>query len=96
MNNTSDDDIECVYESKKELNDDQDSNLVNSDSSFNDSRNNDNISDENNEAEADEEEAPNGAECLNRCKEFAEITGTDRALAMFYLQDNNWNLQVLI
>lgn len=38
-------------------------------------------------------EMPSGPECLQRCKQFAEITGTDSALAMFYLQDNNWNLE---
>ncbi|RNA02866.1 hypothetical protein BpHYR1_021018, partial [Brachionus plicatilis] len=41
----------------------------------------------------DDENQPSGAECLARCKEFAEITGTDTALAMFYLQDTKWNLQ---
>ena len=43
--------------------------------------------------ESDEDETPNGAECLSRCKQFAEITGTDKALAMFFLQDTNWNLE---
>lgn len=42
---------------------------------------------------SDDENQPSGAECLARCKQFAEITGTDTALAMFYLQDNQWNLQ---
>lgn len=37
---------------------------------------------------------PSGAECLARCKEFAKVTNTDTALAMFYLQDNDWNLEV--
>lgn len=41
----------------------------------------------------DGENQPSGAECLARCKKFAEITGTDTALAMFYLQDNKWDLQ---
>lgn len=48
------------------------------------------------ENESDNDGAPNGAECLNRCKEFAEVTNTDRALAMFYLQDVKWDLQVNI
>ena len=39
---------------------------------------------------------PNGAECLARCKEFAKVTNTDTALAMFYLQDNDWNLEVCL
>ena len=41
-----------------------------------------------------EEPIPSGPECLSRCAQFAEITSTDKALAMFYLQDTNWNLQV--
>ncbi|XP_050401717.1 tyrosyl-DNA phosphodiesterase 2 isoform X2 [Patella vulgata] len=36
---------------------------------------------------------PPQQECLERCKQFAELTGTDRALAMFYLQDREWDLQ---
>jgi len=36
---------------------------------------------------------PSGAECLQRCNNFAELTKTDNALAMFYLQDVNWDLQ---
>jgi len=43
-----------------------------------------------------EMEAPSGAECLRRCKEFASITGTDNALAMFYLQGQNWDLNVRV
>jgi tyrosyl-DNA phosphodiesterase 2 len=39
---------------------------------------------------------PTSAECLRRCKEFAQITGTDSALAMFYLQDLDWDLNVYI
>ena len=49
-------------------------------------------------SESDEEKnenQPNGVECLKRCKEFASITGTDNALAMFYLQDTKWDLEVL-
>lgn len=30
----------------------------------------------------EEESQPSGAECLELCKQFAEITETDRALAM--------------
>ena len=108
MNNTSDDDIECVYECKKTSEVVHDSSVLNSDSSFNDSSTTDSASrskqkyDESfdtksnheDEIESDDEETPSGPECLKRCKEFAEITGTDRALAMFYLQNNKWNLQV--
>jgi len=32
-------------------------------------------------------------EC-ERCREFASITETDTALAMFYLQNNKWDLEV--
>ncbi|VEL14122.1 unnamed protein product [Protopolystoma xenopodis] len=32
--------------------------------------------------------------CLDRCREFARITATDQALAMLYLQNHNWNLEV--
>ena len=44
----------------------------------------------------DEDDAnlPSAAECDRRCKEFAEITGTDTALAMFFLQDRQWSLEV--
>ena len=38
---------------------------------------------------------PSGSECLSRCKEFAKVTNTDTALAMFYLQDNDWDLEVI-
>ena len=37
---------------------------------------------------------PSAAECDRRCKEFAEVTGTDTALAMFFLQDRQWLLEV--
>ena len=37
---------------------------------------------------------PSAAECDRRCKEFAEVTGTDTALAMFFLQDRQWSLEV--
>ena len=50
-----------------------------------------------NDDEDDEDDDSNqlsGAECLIRCKEFASITGTDNALAMFYLQNTKWNLEV--
>ena len=46
--------------------------------------------------EVDESELPSAEECDKRCKEFASITGTDTALAMFYLQDRAWNLPVLV
>lgn len=44
----------------------------------------------------DESKIPSREECENRCQKFAEITGTDSALAMFYLQDRDWELDVSI
>jgi hypothetical protein len=49
------------------------------------------------EIESDNENAsntPSGSECLSRCKQFVELTQTDTALAMFYLQDVQWDLEV--
>lgn len=43
--------------------------------------------------EEDDENLPSGSECLSRTKQFAAITGTDNALAMFYLQDSKWDLE---
>lgn len=40
----------------------------------------------------DEHVLPSAQECESRCQEFADITGTDSALAMFYLQDRDWDL----
>lgn len=31
--------------------------------------------------------------CAERCRKFAEVTDTNEALAQFYLQDRNWNLE---
>lgn len=46
------------------------------------------------DSEVENVSTPSGAECLHRCKEFASITQTDTAVAMFYLQDVEWNLEV--
>lgn len=47
------------------------------------------------EIEVEEEKStPSGAECLKRCKEFAAVTDTNTACAMFYLQDTDWDLEV--
>ena len=43
----------------------------------------------------DESNLPPADECEKRCQEFASITGTDTALAMFYLQDRDWSLDVI-
>ncbi len=61
------------------------------------SRNNDQTfsgTENENEDEEDDENLPSGAECMKRCREFASITETDTALAMFYLQNNKWDLEV--
>jgi hypothetical protein len=41
-----------------------------------------------------ESEYPSSNECLERCINFSSITETDRAVAMIFLQENNWNLEV--
>lgn len=40
----------------------------------------------------DDSSLPSAAECESRCQMFAEVTGTDTALAMFYLQDLQWDV----
>jgi tyrosyl-DNA phosphodiesterase 2 len=52
------------------------------------------MSDTNSSDENDDANLPSAAECDRRCKEFAAITSTDTALAMFYLQDRDWSLEV--
>lgn len=44
----------------------------------------------------EDENLPSAAECEKRCQSFADITGTDTALAMFYLQDRNWNVEIAV
>ena len=51
--------------------------------------------DDNSKAGESSKNKPSGSECLARCKEFAKVTNTDTALAMFYLQDNDWDLEVI-
>lgn len=46
------------------------------------------------DCETEEQDLPPAAECEERCQRFAEVTGTDTALAMFFLQDHQWNLDV--
>ena len=36
------------------------------------------------------------AECQARVEQFAQITETDEALAQFYLQDRDWNVEASI
>ncbi|XP_059172986.1 tyrosyl-DNA phosphodiesterase 2-like [Physella acuta] len=44
-------------------------------------------------ADTDEANLPSRMECEERCQTFAEITNTDTALAMYYLQDRDWDVQ---
>lgn len=46
--------------------------------------------------ESDDGHLPSGPECLRRCKEFADVTSTNNALAMFYLQAAKWDLEVAL
>lgn len=78
---SSTDEIEYLSEKKSQYKQDD----TTSDSDTNDQSKSDH--------EQGDEDQPSGAECLARCKQFAELTGTDTALAMFYLQDTNWNLE---
>ncbi|XP_029650669.1 tyrosyl-DNA phosphodiesterase 2 [Octopus sinensis] len=47
-------------------------------------------------SEEDESQLPSGAECKERCDEFVKLTGTDSAMAMFYLQNCSWDLQCAV
>lgn len=43
--------------------------------------------------EEDDEDVPDVATCQRLVEEFASVTGTDEALAQFYLQDRKWDLE---
>lgn len=45
------------------------------------------------DSDSDDPNLPPVAECDRRCREFAAITDTDTALAMFFLQDRDWDLE---
>lgn len=45
-------------------------------------------------SEDEAEYLPSGDECKRRCDEFVKVTGTNSALAMFFLQNVKWDLQV--
>ncbi|KAK0039942.1 tyrosyl-DNA phosphodiesterase 2 isoform X2 [Biomphalaria pfeifferi] len=45
------------------------------------------------QSDEDDINLPSKDECEERCQQFAEITGTDSALAMFYLQDRDWSVE---
>lgn len=44
----------------------------------------------------EDSEIPSAKDCLDMCETFAEFTETDKAMAMFFLQDHSWNLEVSI
>ena len=46
------------------------------------------------DSDSDESTIPSRDACETRCQKFAEITGTDSAMAMFFLQDRKWDLDV--
>ncbi|VDM05603.1 unnamed protein product [Schistocephalus solidus] len=50
--------------------------------------------------EEEEDEAgdslPPANECMKLCETFAEFTETDKALAMMYLQQTSWNLELAL
>ena len=46
------------------------------------------------DSEIEGQNLPPAEECEERCQRFAQVTGTDTALAMFFLQDRQWNLDV--
>lgn len=46
--------------------------------------------------EDEEANLPKSEECLRRCETFASITNTNNALAMMFLQNRDWDLQVKI
>jgi len=39
------------------------------------------------------DDLPSAQECQKRVEQFSEVTNTDEALAQFYLQDRQWNLE---
>ncbi|GAA51609.1 tyrosyl-DNA phosphodiesterase 2 [Clonorchis sinensis] len=43
--------------------------------------------------EVDPASSGDGDDLMRRCSEFAQVTHTDNALAMMYLQDREWNLE---
>ena len=70
------------------------SNNKNKSSSFN-TTTSDSKTSSNTDSDSDQDaNMPSGAECLKRCQQFAEITSTDKALAMFFLQNCKWDLEV--
>ena len=54
------------------------------------------MSSDDSDGDVQDQDLPSAAECEERCQRFAEVTGTDTALAMFFLQDRQWNLDVRV
>lgn len=96
---SSDDEIECLdrQEEKNNTTISLDSSREDQDSKKSGKASADQSNDGGDERSESEEENSepelSGAECLEICKKFAQITDTDRALAMFYLQDTKWDLE---
>ena len=44
-------------------------------------------------SDEEDKDLPSAADCQKRVEQFVEITNTDEALAQFYLQDREWNLE---
>ncbi|XP_046350895.2 tyrosyl-DNA phosphodiesterase 2-like isoform X1 [Haliotis rufescens] len=54
------------------------------------------MSDSEADSDVDEKNLPSREECEERCQMFAQVTGTDTALAMFFLQDREWNVETAL
>ncbi len=52
------------------------------------------IEDSDGDSNDEESGLPSADECLQLCKTFADFTETDNALAMMFLQQHSWNLEV--
>ncbi|VDN16218.1 unnamed protein product [Dibothriocephalus latus] len=48
------------------------------------------------EKDEDDDSLPTANECMKLCETFAEFTETDKALAMMYLQQASWNLELAL
>ena len=48
------------------------------------------------DSDDDDANLPSRDECEQRCKTFSDVTGADSAMAMFFLQERDWNLEVFI
>ncbi len=46
--------------------------------------------------EGDTRGLPSADQCMKLCESFVEFTETDKAIAMMFLQDNDWTLEVAV